>query len=112
MRDKNRENERDFKVGVGMRIRDYRKSRHMKGKDLAKVLGISQSSLSEIENGKSSPSAKTLLSFFRETDIDIIWALSGKKPEPAGPDLQWPTLVGYIELRPQTQPRKKKFEMV
>jgi transcriptional regulator with XRE-family HTH domain len=103
-----REKTDDFKAGVGMRIRSYRKSRYMKGKDLARVLEISQSSLSEIESGKSSPSARTLLNFFLNTDIDVFWALSGKKREPAaGAYPQWPTLVGYVELHPRPRARKR-----
>lgn len=44
--------------------------------DFAKLIGISQGSLSDIENGKTKPSAETLASIVRNTDINAAWLLT------------------------------------
>jgi len=73
---------------VGTRIRAWRKSLSMKSFELAKVLCISQGSLSDIENNKSLPSADTIAAFHELTDLNIIWMLTGK----TGDKLDRPTL--------------------
>lgn len=65
-------------IGAGPRIRKWRKATPMKGYELAKKLKISQGSLSDIENGKSNPSAATIVSFIKNTDINYHWMLTGK----------------------------------
>ena len=54
--------------GMGRRMRNCRKDQDMKGYDLARKLKISEGSLSEIENGKSLPSALTLVPLHQNTD--------------------------------------------
>jgi len=51
----------------------------MKLMELSKLIKISQGSLSDIENLKSDPSAKTIRGLYLYTDIDIIWMLTGKR---------------------------------
>ena len=68
-------------IGAGPRIRKWRKSRGMKSMDLAKVVNLSQGSLSDIENGKSNPSAWTIVAFINHTDINVFWMLTGKFEE-------------------------------
>jgi transcriptional regulator with XRE-family HTH domain len=62
----------------------------MKIVDFAKQIGISQGSLSDIENEKTKPSAETLSSIVRNTDIDATWLLTGGRttsaPARAAPD--------------------------
>jgi len=65
-------------IGAGPRIRKWRKAIPLKGYELAKQLKISQGSLSDIENGKSNPSANTIVGFIKYTDIDIFWMLTGE----------------------------------
>jgi len=65
-------------IGIGHRIRKWRKKAGMKAIELAKLLGMSQGALSEIENEKSTPSAATIVAFMERTDIDIYWMLLGK----------------------------------
>lgn len=62
---------------IGLRIREYRRSKGVKVADFAILIGISQGSLSDIENGKTKPSAETLASIVRHTDIDSRWLLTG-----------------------------------
>lgn len=65
-------------AGVGPRIRTYREGKGYRVKDFASLIGISQGSLSDIENEKTRPSAETLSSLVRNTDIDARWLLTGE----------------------------------
>jgi len=64
--------------GVGSRIRMWRKDQGIRGYELARVLKISCGSLSEIENGKSLPSATTLASIHQNTELDVGYVLTGQ----------------------------------
>jgi len=66
--------------GAGDRIEKWRKQSKLKGYELARKIGISQGSLSDIQNNKSLPSADTLARFHQLTDINIIWILNNKGP--------------------------------
>lgn len=66
-------------IGAGARIRKWRKSVPMKAFELAKLIKISQGSLSDIENGKSNPSALTIVGFIKYSNININWMLTGKE---------------------------------
>lgn len=63
---------------VGDRIRAWRKAIPLTARDLAKLLNISQASMSEIETNKCLPSASTIAALMTETDIDIFYILTGK----------------------------------
>lgn len=65
---------------VGHRIRQWRKAIPIKGYELAKILKISKGSLSDIENNKSLPSADTIAKFHTNTNINILWLLTGEGP--------------------------------
>ncbi len=64
----------------GERIRKYRKIKNLTVKQLADIIGISQGSLSDIENNKTTPSSKTFDALFRNTDINPLWLFLGKEP--------------------------------
>ncbi len=63
---------------IGERIRVYRLSKGAKVGDFAKLIGVSQGSLSDIENQKTKPSADTISALVRHTDIDARWLLTGE----------------------------------
>lgn len=63
---------------IGKRIREYRQEKKLKGKELAGIINISQSALSDIENGHNKPSADTIASIVKNTDIDTYWLLTGE----------------------------------
>ena len=65
---------------LGSRLREWRKTLPLKSYQLAKLIHISQGSLSDIENNKSLPSADTLTKLFLKTDLNIIWLLTSKGP--------------------------------
>jgi len=66
-------------TGSGPRIREWRRAIPMKSYQLAAKIKISQGSLSDIENGKSDPSAATIKKLYLHTDINISWMLTGQK---------------------------------
>ncbi|HIE41698.1 MAG TPA: XRE family transcriptional regulator [Nitrospinaceae bacterium] len=66
-------------IGAGTRIRKWRKSVPMKSFELARLIKISQGSLSDIENNKSNPSASTIVKFMKYTNLNVHWMLTGQK---------------------------------
>lgn len=65
---------------VGARLRMWRHSNMLRLVDLADLIGVSQGSLSDLENDKSLPSAGTLTGLCVKTDLNIYWLLTGKGP--------------------------------
>lgn len=65
---------------VGTRLRAWRKEENLKAFHLASLIGISQGSLSDLENNKSLPSAETIARLHLKTNINILWLLTGKPP--------------------------------
>ncbi|QPJ61265.1 MAG: helix-turn-helix transcriptional regulator [Candidatus Nitronauta litoralis] len=63
---------------LGRRLREWRKTLPLKSFELARLIKISQGSLSDIENDKSLPSADTLAKLYQHTSVNIIWLLTGK----------------------------------
>ena len=64
-----------------MRLLSYRQDKGLTGKQFAEIIGISQGSLSELENGKRDPSGKVFQGLVENTDIDISWLITGKQTE-------------------------------
>lgn len=62
----------------GDRLRTYRKAKRMTLKQLAKRLGIQHGAISQLETNKTNPSAKTLESYCKHTDINVEWLLTGE----------------------------------
>jgi len=65
---------------IGQRIKEFRSKKGYKVRELADIIGISQGTLSDIENEKTRPSADTLAAFVRNTDINPSWLLTGESP--------------------------------
>ena len=65
---------------LGTRLRQWRKTLPLKSFELAKLIKISQGSLSDIENNKSLPSADTIAKLYQYSNLNIIWLLLGKGP--------------------------------
>lgn len=78
--------------GVGERIKVYREIIGLKGYQFAEQIGISQGSLSDIENNNALPSADTLIRIHRTTTVNIIWVLTdqGSMIRLEGKDLTTP----------------------
>lgn len=69
-----------FGMAIGTRIKEYRLRKGYKVAQFASIIDISQGSLSDIENEKTKPSAETLSSIVRHTDINALWLLTGEGP--------------------------------
>lgn len=84
---------------IGGRIRAYRQGKGFKVADFARVIGISQGSLSDIENQKTKPSSETLESLVRNTDIDARWLLigDGAAPEASSLDPKTQAVVSIMK---------------
>ncbi|MGV7220458.1 MAG: helix-turn-helix domain-containing protein [Nitrospinales bacterium] len=65
---------------LGTRLRKWRKTLPLKSYQLARLIHISQGSLSDIENNKSLPSADTIAKLYQHTRLNIIWLLLNKGP--------------------------------
>jgi transcriptional regulator with XRE-family HTH domain len=61
---------------IGHKIREYRLAKKLTVKKFAEIINISQGSLSDIENEKTKPSADTIVSITRNTDINPLWLLT------------------------------------
>jgi len=60
---------------LGTRLRKWRKLNKLKGYQLADHIGLSQASLSDIENNHTHPSANTVALLIKKTNINPIWLL-------------------------------------
>ena len=65
---------------IGNRLKSWRKHSMLKLVELSKMIRVSQSSLSELENDKSLPSSTTLAKLCMFSDINIYWLLTGRGP--------------------------------
>lgn len=60
---------------IGQKIKNIRKINSLNQVDFAKVIGISQSTLSDIESGKSNPSIETLISLHEKYNVNLNWLI-------------------------------------
>lgn len=65
-------------TSLGKRLLGWRKEHSLKANELARIIGLAPSSLSEIESEKTLPSADTLARLLLNTSIDIKWLLTGQ----------------------------------
>lgn len=72
---------------IGERIKKYREEKGLSVTGLSEILKISHSALSQLEGGRTRPSAETILAFSEKTDINLKYLLEGKEPilDPLGP---------------------------
>lgn len=65
-------------MSIGERLKAYRKAKSLSLREISKITGISQGALSDIENSKNQPAAKTIEAIVRNTDINPYWLLTGE----------------------------------
>lgn len=66
-------------MSIGERLKQWRISNNLKTTEISAKTGVSTGGLSEYENDKKLIGSKTLISLYREFDIDIGWILTGKE---------------------------------
>lgn len=54
------QNDKANKMGIGSAIKDTREKRNIRQGEFAKLIGVSQTYLSQIENGKKAPSLELI----------------------------------------------------
>jgi transcriptional regulator with XRE-family HTH domain len=92
---------------VGERIRKLRLARKLTQEQLAKVLGIKQGSVTQLETGKSkSPKSSTLTKAARYFEVDPEWLMTGKGPQQPVASLdpvEAELIAFYRDLSPEGQ---------
>lgn len=68
------------KIVVGERLRAFREAIGQSQGDLARALGLSQSGLSEIENGRNYLGIQYLEPLVQRFRLDVAWLLTGTGP--------------------------------
>ena len=63
---------------IGKRIKQFRKHNRLTLVQLSETIGITPSSLSDIENGKTKPSSDTIESLVRNTTLNPLWLITGE----------------------------------
>lgn len=63
---------------VGDRLKSWRKSIPLKGFQLAQKIGITGPALTELEKNRTLPSAGTLAKLARNSNLNILWLLTGE----------------------------------
>lgn len=99
---------RNEETTVGRRLKAWRKSSALTLVQLSKKIGVSQGSLSDLENDNSLPSATTLAQLCRHTDLNICWILTGQEPVQRTVEegeIKSPLYAEFIQI---TQDRKLK----
>jgi hemerythrin-like metal-binding protein len=70
---------------IGGRMWLFRKRiAYIKGKEMALLLGISGGAYSDLESSKKEPSAKVLMAYCKQPQMDIHWLLTGEWETEAG----------------------------
>ncbi|MCP1311399.1 helix-turn-helix domain-containing protein [Paenibacillus tyrfis] len=64
---------------IGEKIKAIRKEHKLNQIDFAETIGISQGRLSEIEQGKTKPSAETLSELRKKFSVDLNWLFDDTK---------------------------------
>jgi len=64
-------------MSIGDKIKAYRESLGLKGKEFAAKIGISGGSLSDLEHNNTKPAAETLELLVLNTDVNPMWLLTG-----------------------------------
>ncbi|QDX94706.1 XRE family transcriptional regulator [Brevibacillus laterosporus] len=87
---------------LGEKIRVYRKNRDLTAKELAEKAGIAQSSISDIENEKTSPSVETLYKILSALEVDIGYFFN------TGISNLHPNLIELIEIAKELSPEEQR----
>lgn len=68
-------------TNISKRYRELREVNKLNQKDFAEKIGINQSSLSDIEKGRTKPSIETVIATSRHFSVSTDWILLGKNVE-------------------------------
>lgn len=74
--------EEEIRKMFGERVRIMRKLRGMTQSELADKIRATQSTITNVENGRRAPSLKNLLGFSKALNVSIDWLLEVSEPTP------------------------------
>lgn len=80
----------------GARLRLYRKNMGLNGINFARTIGISQGNLSDIETGRVKPSFDTVQKIIENTNVDIIWLITGQEAAGVAQEPQKAKPAGFL----------------
>lgn len=66
---------------LGQRIKNVRKRNKLNQIEFAKIIGVSQGTLSELEQNKYNPSIETIISIHNKFKVDIEWLIINQNEE-------------------------------
>lgn len=75
---------------IGRRIKESRELKHYSQGELARLVGVSQPTISDWENGKTEPTVDNLRSLAVELDVCFEWMATGRGPRDYQPGVQEP----------------------
>ncbi len=80
---------------IGERIKQVRKALHIKQIEMAKVLNLNPSAISQMESGRTNPSLETISEIGKHYKVDLHWLITGagqmfnKPQEPVARNHGW-----------------------
>ncbi len=83
-------------IAMGQRIKAIRKEMRIKQEDMAKILGISSGYMSEIERGKTNPTADLLYKLIEHYQVNVMFLFHGE---------------GEIKIKDETDSDKPAFSL-
>lgn len=63
---------------ISEKLTSLREKEKISSNQIAEMIGISQQAYSNLELGKSSPRAETLIALYEKFQVDPLWLLTGK----------------------------------
>ena len=92
-----------------MRIRELRKDKKYRLKDLAEKTGLTASMISQVENASISPSIETLKKIGNALDVPVSYFFVDKSDDEDGSGSESQTANGYPEASPVVHENKRKI---
>ena len=99
---------------LGDRIKYIRKTNRLNQVEFAKIIGVSQGTLSELEKDKNNPSIETLISIHKNFKVDLEWLLVSSnevnnnsktsfKSKLEGNEIEMLTLIRMLSIEDQEE---------
>lgn len=96
---------------MNARIKELRKSLGLTGSEFGERIGITKSSVSTIESGRSNPSDQTIRSICREFGVNEVWLRTGEG-EPFQANDREAELTAYINEHFASRPPEFRRDLV
>lgn len=86
-------------VGLGSRIKQKRKERHMTQQQLADMINVTKVSICCYENGTRSPELANLIGLAESLEVDFMWLLGMEKKVKYGKDSEKEANVSENDIK-------------